>query len=281
VQWRAGMKPVFLRASILGLCLTTFAGAALADDDVEPVSDEADGLVAVQRGVQGPKGMLSARLMLGINMSADLVGKPISLAPDIYYSVSDKLQLGLVHNGPMGWQSRPGLGLCLTGEDNGCPNVYDNVGFDLMYGLAFAGALHLSAHGTLYIASFDPSTVVLALGASGKYHVNDDVALAFDPQVGVVLSDRDVNDDALYVPLELQFQAGAASTLKLLSGFSGSLSAFGDTLQVPVGVGVTRNLTEHVDVGARFSFDNLLGKQVDGVGRADARSLALLLVLRN
>lgn len=275
------MKSLLRRASILGLCLASLTGVAVADDDVDPVSDEADGLVAVQRGVQSPGGMLSARLTLAVNMSADLVGKPISLAPDIYYGVSDRLQLGIVHTGPMGWQSRPGLGLCLTGEDNGCGKVYDNVGLDVMYGLAFAGALHLSAHGTFYVASFDPSTLVLAVGAAGKYHVNDAVSLYFDPQLGIVLSDRDVADDALYVPLEVQYQAGSPTTLKLLTGFSGSLSAFGDTLQIPVGLGAVRNLTEHVDLGARFSFDNLLGKQVDGVGRADARSLALLLVLRN
>lgn len=280
VHEAAGMKTLSKRAALLGLCLTTFTGTALADDDVDPVSDEADGLVAVQRGVQSPKGMLSARITLGINMSADLVGKPISLAPDIYYGVSDRLQLGLVHTGPMGWQSRPGLGLCLTGEDNGCAAVYDNVGFDVMYGLAFAGALHLSAHGTLYVPSFDPSSLVLALGAAGKYHVNDAVSLYFDPQIGIVVSDRDVADDALYVPLELQYQAGAPNTLKLLTGLVGSLSDFGDTLQVPVGVGAVRNVTERVDLGARFSFDNLLGKQLDGTGRADARSLALLMVVR-
>jgi hypothetical protein len=262
--------------------LTTFTGTALADnDDVDPVSDEADGLVAVQRGVQSPKGMLAARIILGVNLSADRVGKPISIAPDIYYGISDRLQVGLVHTGPMGWQSRPGLGLCLTGEDNGCPKIYDNVGFDVMYGLAFASALHLSAHGTLYVASFDPSSLVLAVGAAGKYHVNDAVSLYFDPQLGIVVSDRDVSDDALYVPLELQYQAGAPMTLKLLTGFAGSLSAFGDTLQVPVGLGVVRNLSERLDLGARFSFDNLLGAQVDGVGRADARSLALLLVVRS
>lgn len=275
------MTTIFMRTSILGLCLTTLAGTALADDDVAPLSGEPDGQVAVLRGVQGPKGMLSARFTLAVNLSAELAGEPISLAPDIYYSVSDRLQLGLLHNGPMGWQSRPGLGLCLTGEDGGCPAVYDNVGFDLMYGLAFAAPLHLSAHGTFYVTSFDPSTMVVAVGAAGSYHVNDAVAITFDPQLGIALSDRDVNDDALYVPLELQFQAGDRSTLKLLSGLSGSLSAFGDTLQVPVGLGATRNLTAHVDLGARFSFDNLLGHQLDGVSATDTRSLALLLVVRN
>jgi hypothetical protein len=275
------MKTRLLRCSILGLCIATAGGTAFADDDVDPVSGEDDGLVAVQRGVQGPQGMFSARITLGVNLSSELVGKPISLVPDVFYSFTDKLQLGIVHDGPMGWQTRPGLGLCLTGTDGGCPRVYDNIGLDAMYGVAFMEPLHLSAHGTVYVDSFDAGSMSVAVGAAGKLHFNPTMSLYFDPQLALALNDRDVRDDALYVPLELQFQAGAPTTLKLLTGMSGSLSAFGDTLVVPVGLGVVRNITPNIDVGGRFSFDNLLGHQPDGVDRADTRSIALLLVLRN
>lgn len=40
------------------------------------------------------------------------------------------------------------------------------------------------------------------------------------------------------------------------------------------------NVSEHVDLGLRFSFDNLLGEAPAGVGRADQRSLALLVSFR-
>jgi len=249
-------------------------------DDVEPTSDAPDGLVAVSRGVQLPAGMLSARVMLAINLSKDLAGEPISLVPDISYGVTDRLQLSLVHSGPMRWQSRPGLGLCLTGTSNGCPNVYDNVGVDVMYGLMFGKQLHLSAHAALYLESFDPATTMLAVGAAGKLHFGDRVALFFDPQLGIALSDRDVHDDALIVPLELQYQLNAPSSVKLLTGVNGSLSAFGDTVQIPLGVGLAHNLSEHLDVAARFSFDNLLGHHATGVGAADMRSLLAMLVIR-
>ena len=62
---------------------------------------------------------------------------------------------------------------------------------------------------------------------------------------------------------------------------TGQLSALGDTYRVPVGVGVVGNLTPHVDLGLRFSFDNLLGHMPMGVARADERSLALLLTIRS
>ncbi len=275
------MKPRLLACSILSLCIATAGGTAFADDNVQPVSEAADGLVAAERGIQGPEGMFSARLALGINLSSGLVGKPISFVPDLFYSFTDKLQLGIVHDGPMGWQSRPGLGLCLTGKDGGCPHLYDNVGLDALYGIAFSKSLHLSAHGAFYVDSFDAGTMAVGVGAAGKLHFNPSFALYFDPQFTFALNHRDTQDDALFVPLELEVQAGAPTTLKLLTGVSGSLSAFSDTLQIPVGVGVVHNLTPHVDLGARFSFDNLLGHEAVGVGRADARSVAVLLVFRN
>ncbi|HVV84504.1 MAG TPA: hypothetical protein VHE35_15655 [Kofleriaceae bacterium] len=274
-----------LRSCLLLSCLTAVPSLALADhhedsDDVPAVSSDPDGLVAVRRGIQGPAGLLSARVTLGINLSSDLVGKPISLAPDIYYAVTDRFQLGLVHDGPMRWQSRPGAGLCLTGQDGGCPHVYDNAGVDAMLGLVYGNQLHLSAHGALYVTSFDAGTAMVAVGAAAKLHLGDALALFADFQLGFFLDDRAVNDDGLFMPIELQYQVGAPTTLKVLSGVSGSLSAFGDTVEVPLGLGLVRNLGEHLDVGARFSFDNLLGHQTDGVGRADARSLSFLLTMR-
>lgn len=148
-----------------------------------------------------------------------------------------------------------------------------------MYGLAY-GKLHLSAHGSLYVTSIDNSDAMLAIGAAGKAHFNEKVALYFDPQVGLALNDRDINDDYLFLPLELQYQLGSPTQLKLLSGINGSLDAFGDTYQIPVGVGLVHNITENIDLGARFSFDNLLGETQEGVGRADARSLGVLANLR-
>jgi hypothetical protein len=267
---------------LLGFALASLVTPAFAEegDDVPPVTSAPDGEYAVMRGVQGPGGMISARVLLDINLSADNVGKPLSLAPDLFYGVTDKLQIGLLHTGPAGWQTRPGLGLCLTGKDDGCPKVYDNVGFDVMYGLAF-DQLQLSAHGSLFLGSFDPMTTSLALGFAGKLHLSQFVALFFDPKIAIALSERDTNDDALYVPVELEYQVNAPTMFKVLSGISGGLSGFGDDYQVPLGIGVVHNLNKHFDLGARFSFDNLLGKQPQNVDRADTRSLALLLNIRS
>jgi len=248
--------------------------------DVPPVSEQPMGKVAVRRGVQGPAGLFTARVLLLVNASKDQFGKPTSLAPDLFYSVSDTVQIGLLHTGPMGWQSRPGVGLCLTGKTNGCPKVYDNVGLDLMYGLLF-GDFHLSLHSSLYLLPIsDPTGVMWTLGLTGKFHFGEAVALFFDPQVGIMLAHRDRYKEQLFIPLELQFQVAPTASLKVLSGVSGQLSELGDTYQIPLGLGLVGNINRNVDLGARFSFDNLLGKQPPGIERADVRSLGLLLTIR-
>jgi hypothetical protein len=264
------------------LAATAHADVEAGSDNVPPVSGQAMGKVAVRRGVQGPGGLFTARLLLLINASKDSFGKPTSFAPDLFYSVSDTVQIGLLHTGPMGWQSRPGSGLCLTGTSDGCPKVYNNVGFDFMYGLLF-GDFHLSLHSSLFLLFFpdpNPTEVMWTIGLTGKFHFSNAVALFFDPQVGVMLSHRDLYKEQLFIPVELQFQTTAALSVKVLSGVSGRLSALGDTYEVPLGLGLVGNVNSNVDLGVRFSFDNLLGHVATGVSRADARSIGLLLTLR-
>ena len=275
-----------LGVTILASSLLFTTAAARAEvveggGDVPPVSGAPMGKVAVRRGVQGPEGLLTLRLNLFVNASAGTFGKPTSLSPDIFYAISDTVQVGLLHSGPMGWQTLPGGSLCLTGSGSGgCPNVYDNVGFDFMYGLLF-GDFHLSLHSSLFLYRIsEPMWVMWTVGLAGKFHFTDAVALFFDPQVGIALSNRDANEEQLFLPIELQFQATSAVSLKVLSGVTGQLSALGDTARVPVGLGIVGNVNSSLDLGLRFSFDNLLGHQTDGMGRADMRSIGLLAVFR-
>ena len=277
---RFGISAAALFSTLLTLGATAHADVEAGSDNVPAVSGQPMGKVAVRRGVQGPGGLFTARLLLLINASKDSFGKPTSLAPDLFYSVSDTVQIGLLHTGPMGWQSRPGFGLCLTGTSDGCPKVYNNVGFDFMYGLLY-GDFHLSLHSSLFLLPVpDPTGVMWTIGLTGKFHFTDAVALFFDPQVGVMLSHRDLYKEQLFIPVELQFQVGAAVSLKVLSGVSGQLSELGDTYQVPLGLGLVGNVSSHVDLGLRFSFDNLLGHVAAGVSRTDIRSIGLLLTLR-
>jgi hypothetical protein len=283
---RLGLWVVFV---CLSVAVVSGPGAAWArvvegGGDVPPVVDARSGLFAARRGVQGPAGLLHSRILLHINTSKDLVGKPISLAPDFYYGVTDSLQLGLLHNLPMGWLTRPGAGICLTdvGTAPGqCPRRYNNVGFDLLYGLLF-GDVNLSLHSSLYLMPVsDPTWTMLTLGLAGKIHFSRDVALFFDPQIGLALNHRDDGaENQFYLPADLQFQLSPSVVLKILSGSTGPVSGFGDSYQVPVGLGLIGNVNSSIDLGLRFAFDNLLGKLPEGASRTETSSLSLLMHIR-
>lgn len=280
--------------ALLGLALSvTFAGQVHAQE-AEPVVDPmatpastepmAQSAVTstgvpqalVARGVQGPAGQLWIRTLVGINASKGAFAKPFSIAPDVFYGVSDKLQLGLVHNGPLGWQTTPGAGLCLAGKENGCPKVYDNVGFDALYSL-MTGSTDLSFHGTVYLSPLDPLTVAVALGVAGKLHINDKMALFFDPSLYIGVTKRDAgNKEVLYIPLEFQFQLQPQLALVAFTAFYGPFDGLGDFYVIPLGLGAFYNVNEMIDVGGRFSFDNLLGNG----SSADFRSLSLLVNVR-
>jgi hypothetical protein len=270
-------------AFLMSTFLSTGAWARVVPGggDVPPVSGARSGLYAVKRGVQGPEGMVHSRILLHINTSRDLVGKPVSLAPDLYYAVNDSLQLGLLHNLPMGWLTRPGAGLCLSGTDKGCPRVYSNLGFDLLYGMLF-GDVNLSLHSSFYLLQIaDPTPLMLTLGLAGKLHFSEVFAIFFDPQIGFGLSNRDTgNGDQLFIPIELQFQLAPPVALKILTGTTGYLSNFGDTYQIPLGLGLVGNVSESIDLGLRFAFDNMLGKLPEGVSRTQSSSLSLLMHIR-
>jgi hypothetical protein len=265
------------------------AGSALAQVvgggvDVPPVSDAPPGMESVKRGLQAPAGMFHARVLLHINTSKDDVTEPVSLAPDLHYAVTDSFQVGLLHNGPMGLLTRPGHGLCLTGSGEGnCPKVYNNFGLDTLWGLAF-GDVHFSFRSSLYFfRAPDPMHILLTAGLVSKLHFGENVALLIEPQLGFALNERDgTNDDRLFLPMELQFQIVDPLVFKVLSGVTGVLSDLGDTYQIPLGVAFVTNISESMDIGLRFSFDNLLGNQgpEPTPSRTAASSLAVILNLR-
>ena len=288
-----------LRAFV-GLALSVAFVGHVQAQEAEPVADPAapapmaapeapmaaaGGAVSaslVARGVHAAAaGKIAIRTLVGINASKGAFAKPFSIAPDIFYGVNDKLQVGLVHNGPMGWQTFPGQGLCLAGKENGCGKVWNNVGFDALYSL-MNGSTDLSAHGAVYLGSVDPLKIGVALGVAGKLHINEQMALFFDPALYIGLNKRDAvgfvpgNKEGLFVPVEFQFQLQPQLALVAFTGLQGPLSKFGDSFIIPLGVGAFYNVNEMIDVGGRFSFDNLLGKN----SSADFRSLSILVNVR-
>jgi len=220
---------------------------------------------------------------LNINFSSSAVAKPLSLAPSVNYGVSDKLTIGLSHDGgTTEFTPRPavGAGICVSGESNGCGKVYDNLGVDALFSLS-AGKFSMAAHPGLDIRHLDPFTLSLRVGVLGRYELAPKVALVFDPRVSIGITERDGatvagvtvggNKEQLDIPVYVWFAASDKLSAYVSTGIFGPLDGFGDAYAIPVGLGATFKVNEKLGVGGDFWFPNLAGKG----NTADLRFLGL------
>ena len=243
----------------------------------------------VARPLTLAKGMVEIRGDVFVNLSKELVGKPFAIAPDIYYGVSDKLSIGLTH----------GLGLCLAGSENGCGEVYNDVGLDVNLSalrdakmdLALKVGLDLRGGGA---GPFDPMLLQAHLGAIFKYRI-DKIAIYAEPTIGIGITERDGTDDGMggtaggnketiAVPVTLGFQATPELFAFLKTGiggivgpnpFSGGgalLDGFADNYAIPIGVGALFAVSQKLDVGGEFLFPALAGSDI---ATSDARAINL------
>ncbi len=191
----------------------------------------------------------------------------------MWYGVDDKLTVGLTHDfGTTVWTPRPrsrtvtafdgignplpqtgGPGICITGDDNGCSGVYDNVGVDGLYALQ-RGRLDLAGHGGLDIGSFDPFLLQFRLGVLGRYTVNEWLSVVFDPRLRFGLTERDSNKELLDLPVWAWYAVDAKLGVYFHTGLSGELSSFGDTYAIPLQIGGSYQLNEQLSVGLDLGF---------------------------
>jgi hypothetical protein len=203
------------------------------------------------------------------------VFKPFSIAPDIYYGVSDQLTLGLIHSAASVGVVGAGSGICLAGEEKGCAKVYDNIGLDGIFSLS-KGTVDLAAHAGVLVNSFDPMLLSVKLGVLGRFNAGK-LAVVFDPWIGIGVTERDAgNKELINVPVNIQFQATPQLAAWVGSGIFGPLDGFGDAYFVPLNIGALFGVSSKIDAGAAFGFLNIGGKN----SSADFRALNVFANIR-
>src|SRR5689334_1278740 len=194
-----------------------------------------------------PKGRALLDAFLGINLVSGAEAKPISLSPDVWYGVNDDITAGLVHSavGSTGFIGGVVTSLCLTGTDNGCPKLYDNVGVDVRYRLK-TGNLAYAAEGGLYVLSFDPDfRLAVKLGLVGRWQQGK-IAVEFAPNLFVGATGRTIGEGATEVTvngetLNLPFTGLYEITPKISAALQlGAVVPFeqtADTYRIPLSIG--------------------------------------------
>jgi hypothetical protein len=280
----------WLEAGIL-VALFATSGQALAQEEAE--EEEGDVAEAVPPPPPGPtlrKGGLAflASLQIGTSKGGKAF-EPVSIAPDAWYGVSDRLELGVVTSwyGITGFWSGAMLGyapsgLCTSHKTNaagvGCPKRFDNAGAEAHYGLLRGGSFQMAAGGGLHATSFDPFTLDVKLGFRGTWRAGR-IGLGFAPSLFIGVTQRHdppdgtSNKESIQLPIAVTFAALPQLLVGLQSGVRGPRDGFGSGYSVPAALGAVFQVTPQIMVGGAFSFERVAGG--DDLDAGDLRSMTL------
>ncbi len=292
----------FALAALLAAALPAAGGAQESVLD-RPIEKEGWPIEVTRRPLTLAESMIEVTVPVGIGISKDRNGKPITLSPSIYYGVSDGLTVGIRHF----------AGLCFSGTPD-CSRVYEDVSVDTLWRL-WRGVSTDLALGVALNAS--PITDPLALSGEarllGRFRAGP-AALMVAPTFEVGITNRDTiavrtaplafplatvpfgyfhgyvqeqrlgNRELIRVPVSLAVQATPALALALGASLDGPLSppvgSFSDLYTIPVGVVLVFSPSNMLDLGASLTFLNLLGNQRAGVDRTDLRAMQAFVSVR-
>lgn len=282
------------QAALAAVLLAVPAAAAGAPEAAPPV----------RRPLSLPAGTIEVIAPLNVGASRGAAGEPVSLSPSVYYGVTDALTIGLRHF----------VGVCVTGEDAGCREVYDDASLDAIWALGGldlgGGRLDVATGAAVNAGSLDP----LALGGEVRLQARlaaGPFAAWLTPTFGFGLTERDTvlgaadanrlplafplfttggfgwyweqagrNREWMAVPLTLVWAAtdrlSLAGGIGVASALDEDVAAFDESYVVPAAVAASYALRPGVDVGASFTVPSIAGPNED----RDARGVRVFTALR-
>jgi hypothetical protein len=278
-------KKTTLLWAVLGATLLAARANAQPETDPEGEAKPAAGATGTEGAAQLtlPKGRLVLDVFVPIGLSTDAAFKPISISPDVWYGATPDLTVGLVHSsvGASGFMGGVGTSLCLSGSDNGCPDVYRGFGLDARYKLK-TGMFAWAADGGLFFSHLsDPLLLSLKLGAIGRWE-SGKLAVELQPNLFIGVTNRSqtvamvdvtTNPDILSLPVTALYAVTPMISVSGQIGVSLPLENTSDTYAIPLSIGGHYHVNESLNVTLAFSLLRLAaGADPKGF---DVRSLTL------
>jgi len=219
-----------------------------------------------------PAGMIEVYAPVNINLSTDLVAKPVRVNPSIYFGVTNNISVGLYTEvepvTPMF------AGLCFGGEDRGCYPVVGKGGFlaPLLNTIAGEAVVSLIRKDDYQLAAFagvefltisNPTLARARIGLSDKWAMGN-FALPLKVGMHFGLTNRDLapslTKESVFVDVEPTYNVTQQLAVFGRVAFGSDFTNFSDDIVIPVGFGLEYAVNHSFDVGAKFEFGNLLGK---------------------
>jgi hypothetical protein len=254
------------------IALATIAACLVASSGPARAQDAADtGVAEVEEPrMTLPASQLFIQAFLEVNLSSDLVAKPVSLAPDIWYGVNEEITVGLAHSShaTTGFFGGAGDGLCVTGEDNGCADVLQNPAILGRYHLMSA-PVALAVDAGLVVRQFSPFQVALKAGVIGKWK-SGAISVLFAGNLFVGVTEREgddgevvveagANKEEINLPVALMYALNEKLGLGVQTGLILPLQETGDTYLIPLSLGARYMVSSKISADLLFSFPALVG----------------------
>lgn len=209
-------------------------------------------------------GTVLVHTALEMSLSANSVGAPASIAPDLSIGMNDALTLSVVHSSSAltGFRGAAGAGLCFTGGATGkCRTTYAGGGIEALVSLA-RGDAAIAANAGFLMTTVDPDHYDLKLGFKSKL-THGPSSLVFSPSVWLALNDRSdrvvPHEHQLWLPVSIWNKLTASWSLGVGSGVKGPFTRFATRYSVPLGVMTQFALNPRVTVGTSLVFGRVFG----------------------
>lgn len=214
----------------------------------------------VTRPLVLPAGSVEAQLTLEANLQKGRYGRPLSLAPDLWFGLTARWTIGVVHANQSVDRIDAGASFCIHQYASRCDAVYRGGGLEARWSWR-TGALAVAPRARLLVRDLDPIKPAVTAGALIRWS-HGRFAVTTDPYLRVGLGNRgDGNRDALMIPIWLGIQPTCRWLISLHTGIDGELATWRDGWHVPFALGVRARATSAVDVGFEAGFSSLLGPQ--------------------
>lgn len=240
------------RCLLLAALVVAVPGRAAAESDEAAADVDATRLTA-------PPHRVVVHALLELSLSKDAAGKPISIAPDVWYGATPALTVGLVHSSRAltGFLGGAGDGLCITGPSGGCDSFYDHAGLVARYHLR-GGRFAVALDGGLIARSFDPFALALKVGLAARWQ-RGKLAAEVVPSLWLGLTERDAgNIETMYVPLSVTYAVAPRLALAGQLGMFAPFDRFRQEVVIATSVGVQAIVGDQLVVDVAFSLPHWL-----------------------
>jgi len=207
-----------------------------------------------------PAGGAEVRLTAEINLQKNRYGRPLSLAPDLWYGITPRWTIGLIHSNPSVDRIDATATFCLRRFQTRCDRLYRGSGIDLRWSWK-TGPLSVAPRARVLLRDVEPIKPAITLGAMVRW-TRGRFAIESDPYLRIGLVNRDQgNRAALFLPVWLAMQPTCRWLLAIHTGWDSDLAIARDGYHIPFGLVIRARATSQVDLGVEAGFTSLLGPQ--------------------